>query len=585
MAYYIHRKDQTIADAIATCAYVERMTAQEAHELKSVAIVINGITVDAKDLKVTFYLDDYDQKTWRGRETMRYNDGTYTRSPWHTSDRYPDHFAHLSLKTPGLLAYTENDEKGFHDKQTAVRPGKYLTTYYKDLTKAQIDQYVAACVTSLPQLEITTDPHEIEKVYTRGPRSCMSRAASAYRGHVHPSRAYGNSPDIALAFVRDQTNADHFVARCIVWPDKKLAVRTYPDRHPIMLRLLENAGYDVTKTSRDDCYGILKDARIPAIKDRNGNGFILGYLDGVDCAKHEGEYLILGRGELSTHNTISYSGDTIASGVTGDVPEDDDQDQDLDSDNSFTCERCDNTFPDDEHGGDGLCDTCFSRRRTCEECDETQDRDDCDWTRHVNGRSWICESCADQSRQECDREECSNDWIDNATFTAREQRDRSARDVEHLCEECATDYARCSDCEAYVLSANVTCEECASTSIARTPCEHTADLPLTATSDQIMETIAHEDAIAATPGTLYRLEVRQQSGVWEVCRFPSATDLDRFGQQRACISHDRDLLLAREAELQDAHPTCNYRIVLHVTSTAASEVTIGTSEEGSCVAF
>lgn len=426
--------------------------------------------VDRSRLTLTFWLSDWEKERWRCREARRFESGTYTRIPWSDIDSQPDHFAHLSLKTPGLVAYTENDEKGALDRQTAVRPGKYLAQYYPHLSKTDTDRYIAACLTDLPTLELTTAPDQCEFVYTHGPRSCMSRPAHAYQGHCHPARIYGNSPDLALAFVRNTADPDRIVARCVVWPALKIAVRVYPPDHAVMYQLLEQAGYTICdRTGYDD---VLDGARVRAIVDRNGHGFIMGYVDGIGYCKAVGEYLILGRGSLSCSNTKVWNGDTIACGTTGAYV-----DEDADEDTSYACGRCGSRTEEDE--GDGtLCQSCLDDQITCSLCDRTSNINELESYELTQSGDILCRSCATDATCVCEIEDCCESWIEGVEFTRREQRDRTARHVTDLCRSCADEYNHCASCDDYTLAESMTCDECSSTDIDRPRDDRTLPLPL-----------------------------------------------------------------------------------------------------------
>lgn len=64
----------------------------------------------------------------------------------------------------------------------------------------------------------TTDPAEIVEIYGKGPHSCMKERPWDARG-------YGDSPDLALAYVKGVNG--RVLARTICWPDRKIWWRIY----------------------------------------------------------------------------------------------------------------------------------------------------------------------------------------------------------------------------------------------------------------------------------------------------------------------------------------------------------------------
>ena len=187
-------------------------------------------------------------KNWRDREAKRLTDGTYKRLPkaW---DLKPiqDHFVHLSAVTPGQVAYTPSPEYGEQDRQVSARPGAYVKKFYPDLDPLQIERY-SALATCDGGLELITDADEMVRIYRLGeqglgPDSCM-KYDFVHHGHngpktpIHPIATYA-AGDIALACLR-QDGA--IIARCLVWPERRLFTRGYGDLVKIYA-ILEAEGY------------------------------------------------------------------------------------------------------------------------------------------------------------------------------------------------------------------------------------------------------------------------------------------------------------------------------------------------------
>ncbi len=173
--------------------------------------------------------------TWQEREQLRLSTGQYKGVPWKDLPPVDGHFAHLSTQEKGLLAYTENDDKGARDVQKRIKPGKYLKEYYPNLTGAQIEKLQGAV--AVTELQFTSDADLIEKLYTEGPHSCMA-GRQGTKGQ-HPTRCYAGG-DLAVAYLLNKNG--ECSARAVVWPAKKVYHYAYGD----LARLnpaLKAAGY------------------------------------------------------------------------------------------------------------------------------------------------------------------------------------------------------------------------------------------------------------------------------------------------------------------------------------------------------
>jgi hypothetical protein len=362
---------------------------------------------------ITFKLSEDESRDWKRREYQKFVDGVYTLPPW-IPDRlfvwFPcgsdaptyygklapvvTHFAHVSIKYPGQIAYTPSDEHGYQDRQVVMKPGKYLTQYLAEVfTPEQIAEYVDKVKAVTGGFSLTTDPHEIEAIYVNGHghfSSCMSRKASRYLSSVHPAQAYGDSPDLALAYLG---TIESPTARCIVWPAKKEYTRVYGDT--TLRAVLETHGY----TRRDGlCYGVgdLTGARIRAIAQPNHgrNVYVMPYIDAATSASlsEDKQYLVLGngRGEFETHITHETGGDTLPTGLT--IEADDDHGE---------CEHCGGECEPD----DSLCEDCMNERMSCSRCGEDS-WDDSDF--ETVDDDLYCHSCAARYANECPV--CNETW-------------------------------------------------------------------------------------------------------------------------------------------------------------------------------
>lgn len=181
------------------------------------------------------------------------------------------HFAHVSYKDPTMLAYTPSFDYGERDRQTLIRPGRYLSKFYGDrLSSGHIRELTTRWDAEHGNIDVkfayTAD--EIQKCYTNGPHSCMSRGSSYYESSCHPVRAYGGS-DLSIAYIGDLSN--RVTARAVVWTERKEYIRIYGDER---LKFgLEKLGFkNVARFSG---------ARIRAIFDSDMDGFlVMPYIDG-----------------------------------------------------------------------------------------------------------------------------------------------------------------------------------------------------------------------------------------------------------------------------------------------------------------
>ena len=284
-------------------------------------------------LRIALAGADIGDVDWPIREKLRFADGTYAPTPWHEEpwyqEKHDEHFCHVSTEQAGKIAFTENAAKGEVDRQLVMSPGRYLHRFFSaHLDNNAIEGWCARLSVQLAEdaLKITQDADEIEEVYVGGPGSCMSHGAGDFESYCHPVRVYAG-PDTALAYIGARDDAR---ARSVVWPELKIYTSIYGDVSRLKL-LLENAGY---------AKGSLNGARIRRLVD--GGSFVVPYIDAGDDLADDGEYLIIGHGEIPSENTNGLG------------------------DRCWYCPRCDReTTPhEDVYFGDGSseewCYNCFT---------------------------------------------------------------------------------------------------------------------------------------------------------------------------------------------------------------------------------
>lgn len=228
---------------------------------------------------------------WKTREATRIATRHYIPVPWmdYVWFKLDPHYAHMSRKQPGLVAYTSSEDKGARDIQTPIKPGKFLEKFFKDaLTKAQIAEYanlvrgaaaqVAPPTTkpapSISVLRILTTTEDCVRAYTHGPSSCMSYPTGGHSGKHHPASIYGGTSELTLAILERDGK---ITTRVPVWPAKKIAQRSgYGDIQTIHAELT-TAGYTIQNAP---CF---LGAKVSAIAE--GTRFVAPTMDGHTTAQ------------------------------------------------------------------------------------------------------------------------------------------------------------------------------------------------------------------------------------------------------------------------------------------------------------
>ena len=228
---------------------------------------------------------------WKQREQARFDAGAYkhplfVEREWfkEKAAEFADQFVHISIDKPNMIAFTESAEHGHADRQTRLKPAKYLVRYFPELSSRILNDEVAAHRAAFEDgvVLFANTAEEITEVYNEGPSSCMSHEIDSYcTGGIHPCSVYAG-PDLAVAYMTNRY--DSISARTVVWPDRKTYVGVYGDS--TLAIKLEQMGY-----TEDGLDG----ARLTRIV-HNG-AFICPYIDGGDVVHDDGKYLVVGRGD------------------------------------------------------------------------------------------------------------------------------------------------------------------------------------------------------------------------------------------------------------------------------------------------
>lgn len=377
---------------------------------------------DVHTSEILFHLPASVDQVWRTRERDRFHHHAYLPVPWDApTPTLTAHYAHMSVDKPALIAFTRDPEAGHLDKQTRMKPGRYLQTFYAEHFSAEeIALYVATCAAyATGEFSLATTPEDITRIYnvTTGPDSCMRRKEETEydwqtlldddKLPCHPCAVYaGPDTDLAVAYVGP---LDNISQRAVVWPAKQTYVRVY-GTGPLE-SLLHTAGY--RSVSNHDT------ARLRAVPYRDG--YVTPYVDGSSRGYIADGMLILG--STSNRQTRVPLDNTCGHSVTESRP----------------CRACGEGDADDDSG---LCSSCEDARWVCEACDHESFSDADQYSCHD---SLFCESCYDNRIFSCD--ECQEDF-DTEAFSARAQASRERRHVEGFCGTCETLFTWCECCHS-----------------------------------------------------------------------------------------------------------------------------------------
>ena len=275
------------------------------------------------------------------------------------------HAVHVSHDDPAQVAYTPSEAYLLRDRQTRVKPGRYLAQFFGPgsenpvLTEAEVKYWADRQVAASKPVELrfiaNDDPDGWEWVYENGPMSCMRYnrddryLASGLYGEDHPVRIYAHPDnDLALAFImvpgkaydRD-LEAEYYeeliAARTIVNTEAKTYHRVYGandnDTYRSALRAaLELAGYQHSDH-------VLEGQKL-RIHKYNGS-LVCPYLDGeYSNVEVHSYYLVVGRYGMDGQNSCG-----------------------LLEDNRCQCDCCDGYFDEDDL-------TCveWKDQRVCQDC-------------------------------------------------------------------------------------------------------------------------------------------------------------------------------------------------------------------------
>jgi hypothetical protein len=250
--------------------------------------------------------------TWREREERMfhlspatgeaiYQPPVWSEERWWTEcmAHFKDHFVHISAIDPTAVAFTEDERKGEADRQTMIRPGKYLQKFLgagasgtiehgplkgwaPQITKMQIAFYASWHQSgkrppSDETLIFTEDGDEMVRLYEEGPESCMM--GKGWDTDRHPVQVYAGG-GLALAALVDADG--DVVGRALCWPANEVFGRVYPtpntprerERYDELMARLKAKGW---KSITED-NSVFEGALLRQITSRYGS-YVMPYLD------------------------------------------------------------------------------------------------------------------------------------------------------------------------------------------------------------------------------------------------------------------------------------------------------------------
>lgn len=185
-----------------------------------------------------------DEPVWKLREYARLGLGRYEALPAEVVEaldpsKVANTFPHLSQKATnaGMIAYTESGAKGALDRQSVMKPGRFIRQFgYDHLTDEDVKRLAAKVMATTKIVYHHSKAREdYSHVYQTGPNSCMAYGPKSSRGtfehtyvdgeFVHPTEVYAH-PENNLELVWGEMGGE-VVSRTIINTEKKTYPRIY----------------------------------------------------------------------------------------------------------------------------------------------------------------------------------------------------------------------------------------------------------------------------------------------------------------------------------------------------------------------
>lgn len=318
---------------------------------------------------------------WFEREKARFDAGEYQPVPWPENlTQYPGHFLHLSETTPGNVAFTQSSAHGERDRQTTIKPGKYLTKYFPDLPPPEVARLAGliSATTKSSELFIARTREEIAHVYKNGPNSCMSERFRSLE--CHPSEVYAG-PDTAVAYIKG--TGDRIVGRAVIRTSVPRGyMRLYGDDVRLLASLTAE-GYGEA-VSFEGC-------RLLRINREESDYIIAPYVDGGDsaCARYSPTEAIL----CNQYLTLSDDGDVELTSTGGYV-----------DCRTYECSECQCSVDPDACylvNDERYCEFCYSECFVTDYDGETIPRDEATEVFYRYGTTYVHDNELDSNTARC----------------------------------------------------------------------------------------------------------------------------------------------------------------------------------------
>jgi hypothetical protein len=313
----------------------------------------------------------------------------------------------MSTENPAMIAYTPNEVFGKEDRQLTMRPGKYLTKFFPNLSQIEMETAIAAWKgASQAVLQFAYDPEEIAWVYENGPRSCMAADGAFDQLPEHPAYVYG-AGELAVAYFKNHKNSrreQKVAARVLTWPEKQIFSSSQYGDYQTLRYLLTQEGFIQSSTG-------FTGAKLLRIPTTHKNGFVMPYMD-ICCVvtEYKTHFMTGDFGELGhkTYDAGSTAGYVYAWGV---------------------CDSCGReTSPDDmcAQGDNDYCTRCWEDLYSyCSHCGYYINTDDVAYRPHL--AMFLCTTCEENYYYVCS--------VCNALSLTRNLRNETCGTCRRTCNE------------------------------------------------------------------------------------------------------------------------------------------------------
>lgn len=210
------------------------------------------------------------------------------------------------INAEGMLTFFPSQIAAWENRRETTTIGKFLNTLWASYDEIDggatsawgrlTDEAIRVWSTApkkqtAEDVQFSSDPDVIERVYRAGPSSCMSHPVGDYATNgIHPVRAYGNG-DLALAYVAKAKDPTKYSQRALVWPAKKRYGRVYGSG--ALEKWLQELGYT---------HGTFDGAKMSKIEIEGHDAVVMPYVDYHDyVVESKRGYLKLYTGRTRKH--------------------------------------------------------------------------------------------------------------------------------------------------------------------------------------------------------------------------------------------------------------------------------------------